>query len=103
MSCNRTGAVTWTDGINKDATLAHAVIVLNGRCTDTPGRLQMMTFLLERAFGLVLGLGPSQVYPDAMRQWRPDQAQAWPVMQPLSGVCGAGGGQCIPNLPVAAV
>ncbi len=98
MSCNRTAAVTWTDGIHIDATLSHAVIVLNGRCTDTAARIQMMTFLLERAFGLLLGLGPSQVYPDAMRQWRPDQAQAWPLMQPLSGACGAGGGQCIPNL-----
>ncbi|UWZ81986.1 IPT/TIG domain-containing protein [Occallatibacter riparius] len=98
MSCNTTGVVVWTDGINTDATLAHAAIVLNGRCTNTASRLKMMTFLLERAFGLVLGLGHSQVYPDALRQSRPEQAQAWPVMQPLSGVCGQGGGQCIPNL-----
>jgi hypothetical protein len=98
MSCNSTGVVSWTDGINTDATLSHAVIVLNGRCTDTANRLQMMTFLLERAFGLVLGLGHSQVYPDALRQSRSDQAQAWPVMQPQSGACGQSGGQCIPNL-----
>jgi hypothetical protein len=98
MSCNSTGVVVWSDGINTDATLSHAAIVLNGLCTDTPNRLQMMTFLLERAFGLVLGLGHSQVYPDALRQSRQDMAQAWPVMQPLAGVCGQGGGQCIPNL-----
>jgi hypothetical protein len=98
MSCNTSGVVAWTDGINTDATLAHAVIVLNGRCTDTANRLLMMTFLLERAFGLVLGLGHSQVYPNALQQSRSDQAQAWPVMQPQSGVCRQGGGQCIPNL-----
>ncbi|HEY3705243.1 MAG TPA: hypothetical protein VGL22_09300 [Terracidiphilus sp.] len=99
LSCNTTGVVVWTDNIiNADATLAHAAMVLNGRCTDTPNRLQMMTFLLERAFGLALGLGPSQVYPDALKQMRSDQAQAWPVMQPLSGACGQSGGRCIPNL-----
>jgi hypothetical protein len=98
MSCNTTGVMSWTDGINTDATLSHAVILLNGRCTDTAGRLQMMTFLLERAFGLVLGLGHSQVFPAALRQSRAEQAQAWPVMQPQSGVCRQGGGQCIPNL-----
>ena len=98
MSCNTTGVVAWTDVIHTDATLGHAVIVLNGRCTDTADRQQMMTFLLERAFGLVLGLGHSQVYPDALRHSRPDQAQAWPIMQPLSGVCRQSGGRCIPNM-----
>jgi hypothetical protein len=96
--CNTNGVVAWTDNINTDATVAHAAIVLNGRCTDTANRLQMMTFLLERAFGLVLGMGHSQVYSDALRQMRSDEAQAWPVMQPLAGVCGPTGGRCIPNL-----
>jgi hypothetical protein len=98
LSCNTTGVVVWTDNVQTDATVAHAAIALNGRCTDTVNRLQMMTFLLERAFGLVLGLGSSQVYPDALKQMRSDEAQAWPVMQPRSGACGQSGGRCIPNL-----
>lgn len=96
-SCNTTGVVVWTDNINPDATLAHAAIVLNGRCTDTADRMEMMKFLLERAFGLVLGLGHSQVYPHAMQQMLNSEAQAWPVMQPQSGICGQSGGRCIPN------
>jgi hypothetical protein len=98
LSCNTTGVVVWTDNIRTNAIVAHAAIVLNGRCADTPNRMQMMTFLLERAFGLVLGLGHSQVYPDALKQMRSDEAQAWPVMQPAAGVCGQTGGRCIPNL-----
>lgn len=97
-SCNSTGVVVWTDNFDADATLGHAVMVLNGRCTDSANRLEMMTFLVERAFGLVLGLGPSQVYPHALTQMRSDEARAWPVMQPLAGACGASGGRCIPNL-----
>jgi hypothetical protein len=96
--CNTSGVVVWTDNINPDATIAHAVIVLNGRCTDTANRLEMMNFLLERAFGLVLGLGHSQVYPHALTSMRTDEAQAWPIMQPAAGVCGQGGGRCIPNI-----
>jgi hypothetical protein len=95
-SCNTRGVVVWTDNIDPEATLSHAVMVLNGRCTDTANRLEMMTFLLERAFGLVLG--PAQVYPHALTEMRSDEAKAWPVMQPLAGACGASGGRCIPNI-----
>jgi len=96
-SCATTGVVVWTDNIRTDATLAHAVIVLNGRCTDTDNRLKMMNFLLERAFGLVLGLGHAQVYPHALTEMRTDEGWAWPVMQPQSGSCGQAGGSCIPT------
>jgi hypothetical protein len=98
LSCHSSGVLAWTDNVRTDATAAHAVIVVNGRCTSTNNRLQMMNFLLERAFGLVLGLGHSQVFPDALTTWRQDEAQAWPVMQPGSGACNSSGGRCIPNL-----
>jgi len=97
LSCNTNGVLAWTDNVRTDATVAHAVILLNGRCTSTANRLQMMNFLIERAFGLVLGLGHSQVFPDALINWRQDEAQAWPVMQPGSGACNSSGGRCIPN------
>ncbi|HWG19525.1 MAG TPA: IPT/TIG domain-containing protein [Terracidiphilus sp.] len=96
-NCEINGVMVWTDNIQPDATIAHAILLLNGRCTDTPARLQMMNFLLERAFGEVLGLGPAQVYPHAVRIGRSDLAQAWPVMQPQSGFCGPAGGTCISN------
>ena len=85
------------DNINPDATVAHALMILNGRCTDTDRRMQMMSFLLERAWGLVLGLGPAQFNPHALSNGDSQAAQGWPVMQPLAGVCGFSGGTCIPN------
>lgn len=97
LSCHTNGVLAWTDNVRTDATVAHAIIVLNGRCTDTTNRLQMMNFLIERAFGLVLGLGHSQVFPDALKNWRQDEAQAWPIMQPGSGSCNSSGGRCIPS------
>ena len=96
-ACQTDGVFVWIDNLNPDATIAHAVILLNGLCASTPALLQMMSFELERAFGRILGLDNSQVNPQALIDGQPDAALAWPIMQPLSGSCGAGGGQCIPN------
>jgi hypothetical protein len=93
--CRSNGVVMWVDNINTDATVAHAVMVLNGRCATTPALVTMMQFQIERAFGQVLGLGASQV--NAGAAFSDEQALAWPVMQPGSGVCTANGGECIPN------
>jgi hypothetical protein len=89
--------VTWIDRFNPDATIGHAVIVLNGRCATTASLVSMMQFLLERAFGKVLGLGYAQVNPHALRNGDVEGAQGWPIMQPMTGMCGPIGGTCIPN------
>ena len=96
-TCQNNGVYVWLDTINPDATIAHAVIVLNGLCATTPNLLTMMSFELERAFGRVLGLDYSQVNPTALADSLPGGTQGWPVMQPLSGTCSASGGDCIPN------
>ena len=57
----------------------------------------MMSFELERAFGRILGLDYSQVNPGALTNGETDGTLGWPVMQPMSGACGATGGACIPN------
>ncbi len=54
----------------------------------TPTCSQMMSFELERAFGRVLGLDFSQVNPGALTS-AAGGTLGWPVMQPLSGLCGA--------------
>lgn len=95
-ACQNDGVWTWLDNWNTDATFSHAVILLNGLCTDTASRLTMMNFQLERAFGIVLGLGFSQVNPGAFTSGDPNQTAGLPVMQPASGACGASGGNCIP-------
>ncbi len=96
-SCQNNGVFFWIDNFGADATFAHAVMVLNGLCATDANLLEMMSFELERAFGRVLGLDFSQVNPDALTADEPNGIQGWPVMQPVSGLCGPGGGACIPN------
>lgn len=96
-SCQNNGVWTWLDNINPDATVAHGIILLNGLCATSPELLAMMSYELERAFGRVLGLDYAQVNPTALVDELPGGTAGWPVMQPLSGVCSQGGGECIPD------
>lgn len=96
-NCQNNGVMAWIDLFHPDATIGHAVMVLNGRCATTPNLVAMMQFQLERAFGRVLGLGYAQVNPHALRSGNSAAAQGWPIMQPASGVCGPAGGTCIPD------
>ncbi|MDE3186287.1 MAG: hypothetical protein KGM96_02035 [Acidobacteriota bacterium] len=96
-SCQNNGVWVWSDNINTDATFAHSIIVLNGLCATSSSLIEMMNFELERAFGRILGLGYAQVNPGAQTSSDPNQMLGWPVMQPMSGACGATGGICIPN------
>ena len=95
-SCQNNGVFVWMDNLNTDATIAHAVIILNGLCATTPQMLTMMSYEIERAFGRVLGLDYAQVNPGAYENGEPGGTLGWPVMQPLSGICGPLGGECIP-------
>ncbi|HLY40434.1 MAG TPA: IPT/TIG domain-containing protein [Terracidiphilus sp.] len=96
-SCQNNGVLVWLDNIQPDATIAHAIILLNGLCAGTSNQLIMMSFELERAFGRVLGLDYAQVNPGALTNGEFNGTLSWPVMQPMSGVCGNSGGNCIPN------
>ncbi len=96
-SCQFNGVFVWMDNVHPDATIGHAVILLNGLCAASPNLVAMMSFELERAFGRVLGLDYSQVNPGALTNGETGGTEGWPVMQPLSGVCGAMGGVCIPD------
>lgn len=96
-SCQNNGVFVWMDGINPDTTIAHGIILLNGLCASDANRMEMMSFELERAFGRILGLDYAQVNPGALQNGETGGTLGWPVMQPLSGVCGESGGACIPN------
>jgi hypothetical protein len=97
LSCQNNGVLFWLDNFNPDATMAHGVMILNGRCATTPALLQMMSFQLERGFGRLLGLDNAQVNPGALASGPSDAALGAPIMQPLSGSCGPGGGECVPS------
>jgi len=96
-ACQNNGVFVWIDNINPDATIAHAILLLNGRCATNSSLLAMMSFQLERAFGRVLNLDYAQVNPGALQNGEAGGTLGWPVMQPDSGVCGPAGGVCIPN------
>jgi len=96
-SCQNNGVFMWLDNINPDATIAHGIIVLNGLCATNTNMLTMMSYQLERAFGRLLGLDYAQVNPGALQNGEVGGTLGWPVMQPLGGVCGETGGNCIPN------
>ena len=97
-SCQNDAVWTWLDAIEPDASIGHAVILVNGLCATTPALLQMMSFEIERALGRALGLDYAQVNPDALTdEGETNGTLGWPVMQPMSGACGATGGTCIPQ------
>ncbi len=89
-SCQNNGVMVWLDNINPDATIAHAVLILNGLCATNTNLIEMMNYELERAFGRVLGLDYAQVNPGALSDGEIDGTLGWAVMQPMSGVCGGG-------------
>ncbi|HTM16390.1 MAG TPA: IPT/TIG domain-containing protein [Terracidiphilus sp.] len=96
-SCQNNGVYAWLDNIRTNATIAHAVILLNGFCATSPNLVAMMQYELARAFGRVLGLDYAQVNHLTADSNKPDAIFAWPIMDPLSGVCGVAGGACIPD------
>ena len=98
-NCEQNGVFVWIDNMNTNATLAHGVILLNGRCATSPNLLAMMGYQLERAFGQILGLDFSQVNDGAqnLAASEPNGDLGWPVMQPVNIDCGPTGGTCIPN------
>jgi hypothetical protein len=96
-SCQNNGVYAWLDNIRTNATIGHAVILLNGLCATNPNLVSMMQYELERAFGRILGLDYAQVNHGTSASSQADAMFAWPIMDPLSGVCGAAGGTCIPD------
>jgi hypothetical protein len=99
-SCQNNGVYVWLDNMNPDGSMAHGIILLNGLCATNANQLAMMSFELERAFGRILGLDFAQVNPGALQNGSAgliEELDGWPVMQPISGLCSASGGDCIPN------
>jgi len=78
--CQNNGVLVALDNVNPDATIAHAIMLLNGRCAVGSNLLQMMSFEIERAFGRILGLDYSQVNHDALQNYVPGGLDGWPVM-----------------------
>ena len=81
--------------------IAHALVILNGRCTGTAAEQQLqLRYQLMRVFGRVIGLGWSQTNDNVFTgSPAPVYAQQmhWPIMHPIDIVCGAYTYQCLPQ------
>lgn len=97
----RTNAVTESvDLFIQPGSIAHAVVVVNGRCGGTAQEQQLqLQYQLMRVFGRVIGLGWSQLNDNVYTGTpTPTYAQQlhWPIMHPLDVLCGPYTYQCLP-------
>ncbi len=98
--CIDSGAMSIVDNFATNGTIAHALILINGRCTGTPAQLEQIEFQLIRAFGRVLGLSWSQANDAVLSPIvNPSlqQLEGWPLMRPLDLNCNQLSTQCVPN------
>ncbi|HEY5213099.1 MAG TPA: IPT/TIG domain-containing protein [Acidobacteriaceae bacterium] len=99
--CSQNGVLESVDSFGSNATIQHAVIVLNGRCVGSnPQQLLQMQYQLTRVFGRVLGLAWSQLNDNVFTGVKPvtaAQMALWPLMHPIDVICGAYTYQCMQN------
>jgi hypothetical protein len=99
LACENNGVIPAVDRFSATGNLAHAVILVNGQCATTANQITMLQYELIRAFGYVLGLGWSQTNEEMFvgDQITAEGLGGWPIMHPIERLCGASGGQCLPN------
>ena len=100
-NCRTNGVTELVDLFIQPGKIAHARIVLNGRCSGAaPEQKLQLQYQLMRAFGRVLGIGWSQLN-DNVFTGAPaptyDQQMHWPIMHPIDIICGPYTYQCLPQ------
>ncbi|MEZ2347112.1 IPT/TIG domain-containing protein [Terriglobus sp. RCC_193] len=100
-NCRTNGVTESVDLFIQPGKIAHARIVVNGRCSGTVAEQQLqLQYQLMRVFGRVLGIGWSQVNDNVFTGTpAPTYAQQmhWPIMHPLDIICGPYTYQCLPQ------
>jgi hypothetical protein len=98
--CRQNGAVESVDAFGSNATIEHAVIVLNGLCVGSdPDQMVQLQYQLTRVFGRVLGLAWSQLNDNVFTGGGVTAAEIalWPLMHPIDVICGPYTYQCMQN------
>ncbi len=97
--CTQTGVYTTVDNFSTSGTIAHALILVNGRCATSSDLQGLLQYELVRAFGRVLGLDWSQVNEAMWQTSSPttDGLAGWPVMHPFERLCTGSSTNCLPN------
>jgi hypothetical protein len=88
------------DRFGTDAHIAHALIVINGRCAQSASDLPPLRYHLVRLLGQVLGLGWSQANDNVRSGSPPPNGQdyaGFPLMHPTEPFCFGMITACIPN------
>ncbi len=90
--CAANSVIGGADRFGSDAHIAHALVVLNGRCAQSPSDLQAFRYRLVRMLGRVLGLDWSQLNDNvAAGAAAAEDYAGFPLMHPLGSLCGSTG------------
>jgi len=95
-SCNSSSVITLVDNFSVTGFIAHALMVVNGRCTADLAHVAMVEYELLRGFGRILGLDWSQandwMFPG---NTTPDGLLGWPLLHPVEKLCNSAGNPCL--------
>lgn len=101
LNCRTNGVTESVDLFIQPGKIAHARIIVNGRCSGVAAEQQLqLQYQLMRAFGRVLGVGWSQLNDNVFTGTpAPTYAQQmhWPIMHPIDIICGPYTYQCLPQ------
>ena len=95
--CTQTGVYSTVDSFSTAGNIAHALILVNGRCATSSALNGLLEYELVRAFGRVLGLDWSQVNESMWPNPTTDGQAGWPVMHPFERLCSGSMTSCMPN------
>jgi hypothetical protein len=98
-NCRQNAVTESVDLFIQPGKIAHALLLLNGRCTGSAPEQQLqMQYQLMRAFGRVIGIGWSQTNDNVFTgvpAATNTQRMHWPVMHPIDILCGPYTYQCM--------
>ncbi len=96
--CTQTGVYVSVDNFSTVGTIAHALILINGRCATSSALNSLLQYEMVRAWGQVLGLDWSQVN-EGMWPASPtsDGLAGLPLMHSTERLCQGSSTNCLPN------
>ena len=100
-SCRTNGVTESTDFFIQPGKIAHALIIINGRCSGAAAEKQLqLRYQVMRVFGRVIGVGWSQLNDNVFTGTPAptyQQQMHWPIMHPIDILCGPYTYQCLPQ------
>ncbi len=96
LACVTNGVTALVDNFATDATIAHALLIINGLCATNSSDIALLQYELLRGFGRILGLDWSQandqMFPTNITS---DGLLGWPLMHPVEKLCNSDGNPCM--------